>query len=383
MKQVDVLVVGAGPAGCSAAIAAAAAGLSVLCIDKRARCGEPVQCAEYVPAHVLSETGLTRLVVQPVTHMRSNVEGGDTQLSNFHGYMINRAAFDQALLQQADDEGSTIRLDTRLIGINASQRIATLKSAGDRLEIAFKILIAADGPTSRVAQQLGLPRQVCASSRQISVPLTATSNITDTWLSRTFAGGYAWLFPKGRVANLGIGMGQNLHDSQQSGLRSVLQALHQQLIDQGMVLADVLSRTGGPIPVGGLSSTLQHGNILFAGDAAGLAHPVTGAGIAPAVLSGRMAGEAAAAAVQQGSDTALCEYSKELHAIFDISWRHALKQRALVLKHSDLSVRAGWMAFPEYYLSGMDSGNVVTDKISSSYDALDMRKELRTESTLL
>ena len=380
MKLVDVLVVGAGPAGSSAAIAAAAAGLSVLCIDKRTHCGEPVQCAEYVPAHVLSETGLTSLVIQPVTHMRSTVESGDTQLSNFRGYMINRAAFDQALLQQACDKGSTIRLDTCLIGINTKQRIANLKSAGDRLNVKFKILIAADGPASRVAQQLGLPRQACASSRQISVPLTHSSSITDTWLSQSYTGGYAWLFPKGRVANLGIGMGQG---PQQTGLRPALQALHQQLVDQGVVSADVLSKTGGPIPIGGVSRTLHHGNILFAGDAAGLAHPITGAGIAPAVLSGRMAGEAAAVAVLHGSDDSLKDYADELHAIFDPSWRHALQQRTHMLKPGGGSLRAGWVAFPEYYTSQADSGKPTAVKISSRHDATDTINGLRPENTLL
>jgi len=372
MKQVAVLVVGAGPAGSSAAIAAAATGLSVLCIDKRVRCGVPVQCAEYVPAHVLTETGLTSQVIQPITHMRSTVEGADVLLSNFHGYMINRAAFDQALLQQASDNGANIRLDTRLTGINTRQRIATLKSTGERFDVAFKILIAADGPTSRVAQQLGLARQHCASSRQISVPLTRSCNITDTWLSRSWIGGYAWLFPKGKAANLGIGLGKA---AQSAGLRSALQTLHQQLVDQDIVLPEVLSKTGGPIPIGGVSPILHHDNILFAGDAAGLAHPVTGAGIAPAVLSGRMAGEAAAAAVQQGSGIPLNEYEQEVHAIFDDSWDHALNQRARIVKQGGSSLRAGWVAFPEYYATS--NGDAALSLGSSR-----TRDGLHRESTL-
>jgi len=379
MKQVDVLVVGAGPAGSSAAIAAAATGLSVLCIDKKVRCGEPVQCAEYVPAHVLTETGLASQVIQPITHMRSTIEGADTQLSNFHGYMINRAAFDQALSYQASDQGATICLDTCLTHLDIKQRMATLKSKDERFDIRFKILIAADGPTSRVAQQLGLPRQRCASSRQISVPLTQSRNMTDTWLSRSWAGGYAWLFPKGKVANLGIGMGQT---TRHAGLRSALETLHQQLVEQGVVLAEVLSKTGGPIPVGGVSSVLRDGNVLFAGDAAGLAHPVTGAGIAPAVLSGRMAGEAAAVAIRQDTDIPLREYEQEVHAIFDTSWSHALKQRARLMKLDSVSLRAGWIAFPEYYSSQAGTVNVPAAKTNSKYGMADTVNGLRPENTL-
>ncbi len=380
MKQVDVLVVGAGPAGSSAAIAAAATGLSVLCIDKKVRCGEPVQCAEYVPAHVLTETGLTSLVIQPITHMRSTVEGADTQRSNFHGYMINRAAFDQALLQQASDLGARTRLDTCLTRLDTKQRIATLKSKEERFDIRFKILIAADGPTSRVAQQLGMPRQRCARSRQISVPLTQSRNVTDTWLSRSWAGGYAWLFPKGKVANLGIGMG---HTTRHAGLRASLRTLHQQLVEQDIVLPEVLSKTGGPIPVGGVSSVVHDGNVLFAGDAAGLAHPVTGAGIAPAVLSGRMAGEAAAVAIRQNTDTPLSEYEQEVHAIFDASWSHALKQRVNLVKSDSVSLRAGWIGFPEYYSSRTGAHSLHSAAIDSSSAAAGKVNGLRSENTLL
>jgi len=110
---------------------------------------------------------------------------------------------------------------------------------------------------------------------------------------------------------------------------------------------------------------LQHGNILFAGDAAGLAHPITGAGIAPAVLSGRLAGEAAAVAVRQDSAAPLSEYARELYAIFEPSWRHALQQRMHLLKHSSASLRAGWVAFPEYHKTQTAVMNAVAGTISN------------------
>ncbi len=364
MKRVDVLVVGAGPAGSSAARAAAAAGVSVMCVDRKKHAGEPVQCAEYVPGQVLSETGLASLAIQVITQMRSTVEDNETHWSNFRGYMISRVAFDQALLQQAGQSGAAIQLDTRMLELDAGLNQASLVHQGERYTVQYRVLIAADGPHSRVLQQLGLPRQECIRSRQISVPLLKPGSVTHTWLSRSYKGGYAWLFPKGDVANLGIGIGNDGEVAQAVRLSAVLKGLHQQLNDQGYVKSQILSKTGGAIPVGGLSSSLNRGDILFAGDAAGLAHPITGAGIAPAVLSGRLAGEAAASAIHQDSGQPLVAYAQELRAIFEPAWQHALQRRMQLLNTRQGSLRTAWIAFPEYF-----SCSVATRPVCPTVDA--------------
>jgi flavin-dependent dehydrogenase len=111
--------------------------------------------------------------------------------------------------------------------------------------------------------------------------------------------------------------------------------------------------------VGGLRESLVTGNIVFAGDAAGLAHPVTGAGIAAAVGSGMRAGEAAHAFTARGAAAALGDYEEDIRDQFALTFERALARRRELLgacralrADDDAVQRRGWIAFPEYYSSG-------------------------------
>ena len=97
VQSVDVLVVGLGPAGASAAIAAAKAGCSVVAIERNAEPGLPVQCAEFVPMLVGADKGgelEESSAIQPIDGMVTYVEGGDKEdTPGFSGKMIDRATF--------------------------------------------------------------------------------------------------------------------------------------------------------------------------------------------------------------------------------------------------------------------------------------------------
>ena len=76
--EADILVVGAGPAGSSAALAACGRGLRVLLVERRTVVGRPVQCAEYIPAPLMKETAIGRnFVVQPVKGMTTILPDGE------------------------------------------------------------------------------------------------------------------------------------------------------------------------------------------------------------------------------------------------------------------------------------------------------------------
>jgi flavin-dependent dehydrogenase len=217
------------------------------------------------------------------------------------------------------------------------------------MSIAYRLLIAADGPHSFVARSLGMPRLATVHARQYAVPLNMASEEAEIWLSPDYPGGYAWLFPKGKGANLGLGVDRG------SGAnpKALLDALHARLIGAGRVGKRILSRTGGEIPVGGLRSRLVLGKVIFVGDAAGLTHPITGAGIANAVISGELAGRAAADLLLHRKDHALNDFEEELRDRFGVSHRRAVSRRAG--RSSDGAVggddlqRRAWVSFPEYY----------------------------------
>ncbi len=346
----DVLVVGLGPAGAAAAGAAARAGLSVLAIDKRRQLGEPVQCAEFVP--LAMGRYAKDAFVQRIIGMRSILPSGVIEQSDFPGFMIDRGAFDRALAAQAAQSGARLRTQTALKGLDTGRSEAVLRGAGQEAgTVRYRVLIAADGPHSPVARMIGWPAIPTVETRQYSLPLLKPYGDTDIWLSDAYPGGYAWLFPKGDVANVGLGADAHLLPD----MKTPLDMLCAQLIREGVVGDKILARTGGAIPVGGLRPSLVQENILFAGDAAGLTHPITGAGIASAVVSGERAGRAATEFLG-GKQDALAEFEEDMRDAFEDSLTRAVARRRWLMArwHTpaallDATHKRGWVAFREYF----------------------------------
>ena len=117
----DVLVVGAGPAGSSAALAAVRQGTRVLLIERRRQVGLPVQCAEYIPAMLKGQLGLKGYyVVQKIEGMRTFLSGQEVKEMVAPGYIIRRELFDQTLVAAAGEGGGVKRRQGR--GRDAGQQ---------------------------------------------------------------------------------------------------------------------------------------------------------------------------------------------------------------------------------------------------------------------
>ncbi|MDA8224984.1 MAG: NAD(P)/FAD-dependent oxidoreductase [Betaproteobacteria bacterium] len=353
MNPVDVLVVGLGPAGGAAAAAAAAGGLSVMGIDRREQIGLPVQCAEFIPLPLGSYAQDDGVILQAVSGMKSYLPSGAVEQSAFPGWMIDRAKFDQALATQAQRNGARLHTSARLVAIDSAQRTARIYLDGAEHRIGYRMLVAADGPHSQVATSLGWPALQVVYTRQYTVELKQRYADTDIWLSGDYPGGYAWLFPKGGLANIGLGIDK----SHAPDLKQPLDALHRQLVRQGLVGETILSRTGGAIPVGGMRERLMAGEgIVFVGDAAGLTHPITGGGIPAAVLSGVRAGEAAVDWLVGGRTDALEDYEQDMRDQYEATLQRAVARRQWLAQfwntdaaRDDAVHRRGWIAFPEYF----------------------------------
>lgn len=336
---VDVLVLGMGPAGASAAAEAARRGCKVIALDRRLEPGLPVQCAEFVPAMVdVDAAVLAASVRQEIESMATFVEGDAADLrANFPGHMLDRAAFDAALAARAAQAGADCRFGANVARIT-KDGVAHL---GDGSRIAARVIVGADGPRSRAGKAIGSVNTQLVETRQITVPLRRAHAATDIFLSADIPGGYGWLFPKGEAANLGAGVAP----AHKARLKSIVARLHAGLGER--VGQEILALTGGAIPVGGMVQPwgrLGETLVLLAGDAAGLANPVTGAGIAAAVQSGRLAGEAAA----RGSPA---PYQEELEDLFGASLDRALRRRRELLDNvpTRAALRRGWIAYAEYW----------------------------------
>ena len=350
--RAEVFVIGLGPAGASAAAEAARRGSSVLAVDRKRQAGRPVQCAEFVPVMVGMDVGnLGGCAQQPIRAMATFVENDAPDIKeHFPGQMLDRAAFDAGLVDVARQAGARCRLGVSVRRIAADGRVDL--SDGSVVESA--VIVGADGPRSLAGRTIGQSNTALVETRQITVPLLVPHQATDIFLSAEIPGGYAWLFPKGHVANLGAGV----DPAHKPELKDIVARLHATLTESGRVGAQVLGTTGGLIPVGGMLmpwGRLANTLVLLAGDAAGLTNPVTGAGIASAVHSGRLAGRAACDWIR-GDRSAGPEYQDELESVFKVALDRAVRRRrelseafATGMQPGKAALRRGWIAYPEYW----------------------------------
>ncbi len=355
-RDIDVLVVGLGPAGAAAAEAAARAGLRVIAAERNAEPGLPVQCAEFVPMMIGGDVPeLAASSVQTIEAMETYV-GADPAdpTPDFRGHMIDRARFDQALIARAQGAGADCRFGLPLRTVDADGGAILGAGGTPELHIRPRLIIGADGPRSVVARAAGCPNRAMVETRQITVDLLRPHRATDIFLRPEIAGGYAWLFPRGAMANLGLGLVPEL----KSRLKPLLDALHGELQTAGRLGARIHRTTGGLIPVGGitrLATRIGALPVLLAGDAAGLTNPITGAGISAAVVSGREAG-AAAGEILAGRAAAAEDYAEEIADVFGPSITLALRRRAALMAgyHGESrpdaqTLRSGWIAYAEYW----------------------------------
>ena len=282
----DILVVGAGPAGLNAALSARDAGATVTLIDKATVPGNKA-CAggltrESTKAMPLSTTKLR--AHHPFLALHVITPKGRTMLSSIDGAplmtTIDRPTLQDNLLEMLRDRGGVVYLQERLLSTDTA-----LARTASR-EIPFGHLIGADGVHSRIRRFLGLEKGIQVRALALTVSAaTGKARGIDTeaptvWFDTDlFGAGYAWSFPFGETLRLGIGVAGRSRPS------PPLRALFNTWLTRiGLKPSDGVI-TAGTIGCG--YAGYRFGNIYLAGDAAGLASPLTGEGIAQALVSGK------------------------------------------------------------------------------------------------
>ncbi|GAA4458674.1 geranylgeranyl reductase family protein [Phytohabitans houttuyneae] len=293
MSAFDVAIVGAGPAGASAALAARRAGASVLLLD-RADFPRDKACGDGIAPHaveVLAGLGVADAVdgYAPVPVLRLVGPGGEEVARPLPrpAYTVPRKVFDARLVAAAVAAGADLRRHT----------VRRLEERGDRVvvdgEFSVGALVGADGAGSVVRRTLGfapnpdghlaIAIRGYAPARPKVEQLIVTSG--DGWPA------YAWSFPIGD-GRANIGYGEVLRGQP-------LTRAH--LLDRMAALLPGLDPTAATglrahhLPLSTRRPPAGRGRMVLAGDALSLINPFTGEGIFYAVLSGALAGEAAAA----------------------------------------------------------------------------------------
>lgn len=226
--EYDVIVVGAGPAGSTAARAAAEE-CDVLLIEKRQEIGEPVRCAEGVPKEALLELlGVSepdkKWISSEINGARINAPDGTAvdisaemlRMEAPLGYVLERKIFDRDLARDAARAGAHVMVRTRATGLiveDGAVKGVKINKLGDDFEVRSKVVIGADGVESQVGRWGGInttlkPRDIESCAQYCMENVDMIEKTFDIYLGEQYApGGYAWRFPKGdRAANVGLGM---------------------------------------------------------------------------------------------------------------------------------------------------------------------------------
>jgi geranylgeranyl reductase family protein len=317
VERFDAIVVGAGPAGSSAAHRLASAGASVLLLD-RARFPRDKPCGGGITGRAVR---LLPVPVDPVVEdratrvrLRARYRGGFERAGEQPlVLMTQRARLDAFLAEHAAAAGADFRDGTRVDGVEGT----TVRLAGGG-GAEGQIILGADGANGVVARALGL-----AADIEHGVALEGNAPHDPAYRSTLLLefgvvpGGYGWLFPKAEHLNVGVGgwgrEGPRLRDH----LRRLCQAY-------GLRAEDLTNTRGHRLPMRRPEAVLARGRAAVIGDAAGLVDPFSGDGIYEALLSARHAADAALD-VLSGRAATLEPYhdrlTSELAGLQSSSWR--------------------------------------------------------------
>ncbi len=344
--EYDVIVVGGGPAGSTAARFVAEGGASVLMLEKDRDIGMPVRCGEAVGAEglakflepndkwIASKINSFRLVSPSGVHV-------DVENLSDGGYVLERRMFDYELALIAGNAGAAILTKAYaydLIKDGESIKGVKVKLLNDEIELRCKIIIAADGVESRVGRWAGLKTTIklkdMESAIQVSVAnVECNENRLDFYLGSHIApGGYLWVFPKGKnYANIGLAVAGN-HNKNRSA-RKFLDDFMQKYYPEASILTTVV----GGVPCAHTLPKIAQENIMLAGDAAHMVNPVSGGGIISGMQGGRLAGTRATEAVRAGdySYKFLKKYEKRWHKLLGKNYERMYKIKSAVTKLTD------------------------------------------------
>lgn len=193
------------------------------------------------------------------------------------------------------------------------------------------------------------PKYVTTLVREL--PATARLKHSYVYFDPQIPGGYAWLFPMDKKLSCGVGVdicrSPSLKDAWQTG--------YEKFRTLGLVQsADILNQYYNIIYTGGPVKTCIYNNIVLVGDAAGQIHPITGAGIAPAMICARILAEKCHLFFKTGDINHLKDYEKEWRALYEPELLRGIARRQRMIEdwsHKPFTqvIRNSWVTFSEYY----------------------------------
>lgn len=293
----DVVVVGAGPAGASAAYAAACTGRRVLLLEK-AELPRYKTCGGGIigPSRDALPPGFDLPLRDRVHAVTFSLNGRMTRTrrsKNMLFGLINRPEFDARLVKTAQDAGAELRTGVTVSrveqhGSAVPDRRTVAVVLGDGEVVLARAVVGADGSASRIGAHVGVKMDQVDLGLEAEIPVPPT--VAEDWAGRVLIdwgpmpGSYGWVFPKGDTLTVGVISARGEGAATKRYLDDFIGRL-------GLAGFEPEISSGHLTRCRADDSPLSRGRVLVCGDAAGLLEPWTREGISFALRSGRLAGE--------------------------------------------------------------------------------------------
>lgn len=313
----DVIVIGGGPAGSISAKILASAGAKTLLIEKKNIVGIPQLCAEGVSHSGLSDV-LPKIkdtwISAPITGAILVSPKGKKIVVHHPkaGYILERRVFDRDLFADATNAGAISLTSTKAVNLIWEKDCIVgveIEREGIRKNVFSKIIIAADGIESNVARWLFPneplePKDIHVAAQAVMAGVDVRVGYPEFHVGRRLApGGYAWVFPKGNgTANVGLGLNPTLDNYKKRSAWERLKSFIKIRFDGA---GQIIELAGGNVPTARRLTRIGYRNVMLIGDAGRLSDPISGGGIATALLSGKLSAELAITALEAKSKEGL------------------------------------------------------------------------------
>lgn len=307
----DVIVIGAGPAGCSAALESSESGLKTLLLEENSVIGKPVHCGECLSARALGRLGLKlpeEVISLHVKGIKVIFPNGKSSYLKEEGFVLEKDKFEQWIAKKAEKNGTEIILNAKVEEIKKEGNFWEV-FCSNKKSFTGKILIDASGVFSFTSRKLNLnPMPKTVIGLQYRMQEIERDDFLEFYLwPKLAAKGYLWMIPKSNgKANVG------LVTEEKTKAKGFLDEF---LKEKNWTGKKVENSFGGLIPVSGPHKKTFDDGLMLVGDAAGFTSPLFEGGTSLGLTSGKFAGMVAKKAIEKN------DFSKEALKEYEELWK--------------------------------------------------------------